>query len=533
MAVTARLDIRQGQTLVMTPQLQQAIKLLQLSNLDLAAYVEAELEKNPLLVREDAREDAGQPKARDNDDAGPASAQDTADLTASENYAPTGDTPLDTDYENDWQQEAGDGGAPAPDAGAAYEASYTGGALPSSGGGWDPDMPGLDQTIEDTTNLRDHLHEQLRMEFEAPADLLIGRRLIDLVDESGYLSSDPMVLADTLGADPALIKAVLARMQRFDPAGVFARDLGECLAIQLRELDRLDPAMECLLAHLDLVARRDTRALMRECGVDAEDIDDMIDEIRALDPKPGLTFDAPVSQPIVPDVLMRARAQKSADGPAEEGAAILRKDEAETGAGAWSLELNPDTLPRVLIDKSYYAEVSGAARRDEDKEYISECMATANWLVKSLHQRATTIIKVATEIVRQQQAFFEHGVEFLRPIILRDIADAVDMHESTISRVTSNKYIATPRGIFELKYFFTTAISGRDGSDARSAESVRHRIRALVDEEPADRILSDDRLVDILQGEGIDIARRTVAKYRDSMRIPSSVQRRREKALRA
>lgn len=526
MALNARIDLRQSQsqTLVMTPQLQQAIKLLQMSNMDLAAYVESELEQNPLLIKEGAREDKAAPEPSDDtpgDGFEAREVQDSADHASSDEWT---DAPLDTDYANNWDAEAAEKSpaaeAPPPD--------YS--PLPGAGGGgnWDPDAPGLDQTLADEASLRDHLVEQLNLEFEDPADIIIARRLVDLVDEAGWIVGDLDAVTEALGADPARVADVLARIQTFDPAGVCARNLGECLALQLRDRNRLDPAMECLLEHLDLVARRDTRELMQVCGVDEEDLDDMLAELRALDPKPGLGFDANVSQPVIPDVLMRPRAPRDPAARAD----VLRQAEADTAAGAWQLELNPDTLPRVLVDKSYYTEVSAVATRDGDKEYISECLATANWLVKSLHQRATTIIKVATEIVRQQQAFFEHGVEFLRPLILRDIAEAVDLHESTISRVTSNKYISTPRGIFELKYFFTTAIAGRDGGDAHSAEAVRHRIRALIDEEPANRILSDDRIVAILQGEGIDIARRTVAKYRESMRIASSVQRRREKAMR-
>jgi RNA polymerase sigma-54 factor len=305
----------------------------------------------------------------------------------------------------------------------------------------------------------------------------------------------------------ARTEATLDKLQRFDPPGIFARNLAECLALQLKERDRYDPAMQALIAHLPLLAQRDAAALMRICGVDAEDLADMVAEIKALNPKPGLAFDPVTADPVVPDVFLRAQPD-----------------------GSWLVELNSDTLPRVLINNRYYAEVSGAARNKKEREYLSERYQSASWLVKALHQRATTILKVAREIVRQQEGFLRHGVQYLRPLVLRDIAQAIGMHESTVSRVTANKYIATPRGTFELKYFFTSAIAASNGGMALSAEAVRFRIKSLIDQESKD-VLSDDKIVEILLKEGVDIARRTVAKYREAMHIPSSVQRRREKAL--
>ena len=253
--------------------------------------------------------------------------------------------------------------------------------------------------------------------------------------------------------------------------------------------------------------QHDYSALAKLCEIDVNDVRDMIDEIWALNHRPAEAFDQVVAQPITPDVFMRSVA----------------------GQG-WAVELNNDTLPRVLINHHYYAEVRGAVHTREEKQYLAERLQSANWLVKSLHQRATTILKVAGEIVRQQSGFFTHGVEHLKPLVLRDIAEAIEMHESTVSRVTSNKYIHTPRGLFELKFFFTPAIASSSGGAAHSAESVRHRIKHLINGEAPNAILSDDKMVKILNSEGIDIARRTVAKYRESMRIPSSVQRRRAKA---
>jgi RNA polymerase sigma-54 factor len=258
-----------------------------------------------------------------------------------------------------------------------------------------------------------------------------------------------------------------------------------------------------LLAHLDLLARKDIHGLLRVCGCDAEDLADMIREVRLLNPKPGLAFGHEVVQPVVPDVFVR-----------------------ETSNGSWHVELNSDTLPKVLLNTRYHASVNREKSR-EAKAYLTDCLNSANWLLKSLDQRAKTILKVATEIVRQQDSFLALGVQHLRPLNLRTIADAISMHESTVSRVTANKYMATPRGVFEFKYFFTSAISAVDGGESHSAEAVRHRIRRMIEAEARDKVLSDDRIVELLKGAGIDIARRTVAKYREGMGIPSSVQRRR------
>jgi RNA polymerase sigma-54 factor len=326
------------------------------------------------------------------------------------------------------------------------------------------------------------------------------------VDEAGYLAGDLEGVAEKLGAPVTEVESVLLQLQKFDPLGVCARNLTECLAIQLRERDRFDPAMQVLVAHLDLLAKRDVAALRKLCGVDDEDLVDMIGEIRSLNPKPGLAFGSISVQPIVPDVMVRAAPD-----------------------GTWQVELNSDTLPKVLINQRYYAQVAKGTRGDKDKAYVADCLQTATWLVRALDQRAKTILKVSSEIVRQQDAFLAKGVQHLRPLNLKTVADAISMHESTVSRVTANKYMATSRGIFELKYFFTSSIASADGGEAHSAEAVRHRIRQLIDGETVSDILSDDTIVEKLRSAGVDIARRTVAKYREAMRIPSSVQRRREK----
>jgi len=495
MSLSPRLDLRQSQSLVMTPQLQQAIKLLQLSNIELSTFVEQELERNPLLERDEVDREA--PVAAEV----PPEAPGTAPEAPMVDNLPgqTEEAPLDVDYDNTWNNDAnGDGGD-----GFAADWGGRGGRLD-----FDDGENGLEQTLARDITLRDHLTGQLNMDVLVAADRLIGLHLIEMVDESGYLIGDLAEVASTLGCELTQVEAVLARLQRFDPPGIFARGLSECLALQLREKNRLDPAMQALLDHLDMLARRDLAGLMRVCGIDAEDLTEMIGEIRALDPKPALIFDHALAQPVIPDVLMR---------PAP--------------GGGWIVELNSDTLPRVLVNTRYYAKINGSARSKDDKSYLTEQFQSANWLVKSLHQRATTILKVATELVRQQEAFFQKGIQHLRPLVLRDIAAAIGMHESTVSRVTSNKYMATPRGIYELKYFFTQSIAGSDGGEAHSAESVRHRIKTLIDNEGAQDVLSDDRIVEILKTDGIDIARRTVAKYREALRIPSSVQRRREKMM--
>lgn len=513
MAVTPRLDLRQVQGLVMTPQLQQAIKLLQLNNLELAEYVEEELERNPLLERSEG-DDGDAPAAEaapsegdgdgDGDGAPGLEAVDTA-TTADDAHA--GSDAMDVDVDDRWDGDAPaqppTGEAQTPDMGGGMGESFSGS---TRGGSFDDGEFGLEQTLSSEISLRDHLSEQLSVDITDASERLIGRHLIEMLDDAGYLSGSIEDAAAMLGCAPDAVEVVLEKLQGFDPPGIFARDLAECLAIQLKDRDRLDPAMEAFLQNLDLLAKRDMAGLQKACNVDAEDIADMAGEIRALNPRPASAFEHDTAHAITPDVLMRPHPD-----------------------GGWMVELNTEMLPRVLLNNAYYARIRADAKTEDDKRYISECYQSASWLVKSLHQRATTILKVAGEIVRQQDAFFMHGVHHLRPLVLRDIADVIEMHESTVSRVTSNKYIATPRGIFELKYFFTTAIASSGGGESHSSESVRHRIKALIDAEDPESVLSDDKLVQLLKAEGMDIARRTVAKYRESLGLSSSVQRRREK----
>jgi RNA polymerase sigma-54 factor len=495
-----RLDLRQSQSLVMTPQLRQAIKLLQSSNLDVSAFVEEELERNPLLERDERAPPGPDDAIRlDMEPLFPPpqpAPNDCHAAMASGTLPAEAEAPLDTGWRDVHDTDG---------YGVGYDGGYNG-----RGGRADfsEDLSGIEDTASSRRTLREHLGEQIRLTFADAADRLIAAQLLALVDSAGRLATEDAALAAALGCEAARVAAIRARMQRFDPTGMFCRDLRECLAVQLAEQNRLDPAMQALLDNLDLLAKRDRLGLMQVCGVDAEDLADMIAELRRLDPKPGVSFDAAPAPAVVPDLLMR----RAPDG-------------------SWMLELNPDTLPRILVNRGFHARALLGARSREDRAFLTERLQSANWLVKSLEQRAGTILKVAAEIVARQDGFFRHGVGHLRPLTLRDVADEVALHESTVSRVTASKYIATPRGTFELKYFFTTAIAGTGNGEMHSAEAVRHRIRALVDAEDPGAVLSDDTIVEKLRQEGVDIARRTVAKYRDALRIPSSVQRKREKAV--
>ena len=494
MAMGPRLDLRQSQSLVMTPQLQQAIRLLALSNLEVEAFLAEEIEKNPLL--ETARDDAvdAEPPVLEERGSEPETLLDSA---------PGGsDADLDIDFtaETFHHDSAADGG-PGMDGRLGLTGSD------GSGSGYE-EGPDFDAMAADAPSLHDHLIDQAGTVVSGER-LLIAAHLIDQIDDAGYLTISLLDLARRLDAPVTLVEEVLATVQSFDPTGVGARSLGECLALQAREADRCDPAMARLLDNLDLLAEGRMTQLKRMCGVDDEDMADMIRELRNYDPKPGLRFGAAPVETVTPDVFV---------GKTTKG---------------WAIEINGATLPKLLVNRSYYSELSCGAQDKASKLWLNDCMASANWLIKALDQRQRTIIKVASEIVKQQEAFFREGIAHLRPLTLRTIADAIGMHESTVSRVTSNKYLSCARGIFELKYFFTSSIAASDGGDAVSAEAVKSAIRTLINEEQAKAILSDDTLVELLEGKGFDIARRTVAKYREAMGIGSSVQRRRQKAIQA
>lgn len=493
MGLGARLQLRQSQSLVMTPQLLQSIRLLQFTQLELDAFIDSEIERNPLLERAESDE-----PAHEEDHAAEPSADDGVDqwIEASDgSSAERMSAQLDTSLENVFPDET------APGFTSSAGARQTGAA--------DGDFDFM-ELVAARPDLRQHVREQVALTLRAPEDRLIAAELTEALDDDGYMRADTREIADRLGTSDGDVRRVLELCQTFDPPGVFARDLAECLAIQLRARDRLDPAMAAMVGNLELVARRDFAGLKRLCRVDESDLLDMMAELRRLDPRPGLAFVVDTAEIIKPDVVVRAAPD-----------------------GSWVIDLNPDALPRVLVNQTYAATVARGSREKQDREFISECLQSANWLARSLDQRAKTILKVATEIVRQQDAFLVHGIRHLRPLNLKQVADAIGMHESTISRVTANKFMMTPRGVFEFRYFFTVAIAASGGGDAHSSEAVRDRIRAMIEAEHPDRVLSDDAIVSILGKEGVEIARRTVAKYREGMNIASSVQRRREKRARA
>lgn len=499
MGLSPKLVLRQSQQLAITPQLMQAIKLLQLSSVELSSFVEREMAQNPLLEKEEPRDSVTDTPEQPAEQPGETSDDPRPDWTSAdlETSAQSIADNLDTSAENVFPEDLAPAGPMAP--------SLSGGGSIQSGGSFE-DHPDFEDFISQEKSLHEHLDDQMVLAIASADDRLIGRMLIDGVDENGYLQLDLEETAQRLGAELARVEAVLGVLQSLDPVGVAARSLSECLALQLREKNRFDPAMKALIDNLDLVAKRDMNALRRHCGVDEEDLFEMIGELRALEPKPGRAFSSSPVQTVVADILVR-----------------------EEPGGSWGIELNPQTMPRLLVNRTYYAQINRARLSSEEKGYLSEQLQSASWLVKSLDQRARTMIKVGKEIVKQQDGFFAHGVNHLKPLTLRQVADAIEMHESTVSRVTSNKYMATPRGLFELKYFFTAAIQSADGGDALAAEAVRSRIKKLVDGEDPRKVLSDDQLVKALKDDGVDIARRTVAKYREAMRIGSSVQRRREK----
>ncbi|MFN3469202.1 MAG: RNA polymerase factor sigma-54 [Novosphingobium sp.] len=492
MVLGPRLDIRQTQSLVMTPQLQQAIKLLALSNLEVEAFIGEALDANPLL-------DIGDAAASDPAEAAPPEELRRTHLESSpvDQLVAEGrveeDRPLDIDASAlDRDRDTGDG--------ALLELSSQ---RDGTGGGEGPD---IDEHGRFEISLAEHLHGQIGATTSDPQALFVARWLIDQLDEAGYLRLPLAEVAEALGLGQSVVEQALALVQSLDPTGVGARSLAECIALQAKEADRYDPCMARLIDNLELLARGEVARLKRLCHVDDEDFADMLAELRSYDPRPGLRFGSGMAEAVVPDILVRA-----------------------AGAG-WDIAINQATLPRLIVNRSYYVEMRGACVSKEAKAWLGEKLADANWLLKALDQRQKTILKVASEIVKQQDGFFRHGVAHLRPLTLRQVAEAIEMHESTVSRVTSNKYLNCDRGTFELKYFFTSGVGSSDGEGA-SAEAVKAAIRQLIDAEDPKAILSDDALVDLLKAKGFDLARRTVAKYREAIGLGSSVQRRRQKAL--
>jgi RNA polymerase sigma-54 factor len=498
----------------MTPQLMQAIKLLQMSNLELESAIRDELERNPLLEIGEAAGDAGEDGAAGGAGAGAGAEPHDGAAEAAGDRDDVRELPAGLAEEAAAFDRGGDATVD-PDAqldrGFALDSRDGGGAHAATGAGSGrDDLPGIEAiaaTALHPPTLRDHIEAQLAGSRLDAVDRAIAAYLIGNVDAAGYLRVSPAEAAAALGVAEARVDDVLAVLRQLEPAGLFATGLKDCLKLQLAARNRLDPAIAKVLDNLDLLARRDFSRLRKLCRVDEEDMAAIVREIRALDPKPGLVFDTSHVQAIAPDVLVR----RSADGD-------------------FLVELNTATLPRLLIDRQYFARISARTRSAEERAFLSERLQSANWLVKSLDQRAQTILKVASAIVEHQAEFFTHGVERIRPLTLKAVADRIGMHESTVSRVTANKYLACPRGMFELKYFFSVGLATADGGDAVSAEAVRHRIRALIEKETAHTVCSDDFIAQTLNSAGIDLARRTVANYREAMQIPSSVQRRRDKA---
>ncbi len=513
MSIHPKLQMSHSQHLVMTPQLLQAIKLLQLSAIELNDFVEDEIERNPLLNHEEGGEPLPTGASQNETAAAPADTnilhsnttnepQDN-EILLSDNTAFEASASLDASSE-DLYPETSVIDLPTPR--SELDASNFFSQGNSRGGSFDVDDFDSTGMLAAEPTLKEHLSNQLMMLPLGNTERIIAQILIGTVDEAGYLTESVHAISERLGTATQEIEGVLEKLRAFEPTGVFARTLAECLSLQLAERGELTPSYEAFLVNLPLVARHDILGLTRACGVPRKVISEMTFRIRRLNPKPGLQFSCEPVRPVVPDVTVRA-----------------------TPDGSWMVELNSATLPRILVNQTYYAEVSKHVLKGKEKSYLSECLTNANWLVKNLDQRARTILKVTQEIVRQQDAFLVLGIQYLKPLNMKTVADAIEVHESTVSRVTTNKHMATSRGIFELKYFFTAAIPTSNGSAMVSAETVRYRIREMISHETNAKILSDDQLVVLLRETGIEIARRTVAKYREGMNIPSSVQRRRMK----
>jgi RNA polymerase sigma-54 factor len=409
-----------------------------------------------------------------------------------------GDAPLDLGAV-DRDFDTGDGAGPS-----MRDAEW--GAASASGGDFG-EMPDWEQLRAAEITLVEHLEAQISTLASDAQTTFIARHIIGMLDEAGYLTVPLDEVADDLGVDIFDAKAGLRLVQSLDPSGVGARNLAECIAIQAREADRYDPCMKALIDNLDLVARGEVERLKRLCRVDDEDFADMLRELRSYNPRPGLAFAASDAGTVVPDILLT-----------------------DNGKGGWDIALNEDTLPKLIVNRGYFLELNAGATNKESQGWLKEKLADAHWLIRALDQRQKTILKTAAEIVKQQDGFFRRGVSELRPLTLREVAEKIEMHESTVSRVTSNKYLACARGTFELKYFFTSGVASADGEGASSA-AIKARIKALIDAETGKNILSDQQLADMLQKEGFDLARRTVAKYREAIGLGSSAERRRAKKL--
>lgn len=480
------LELRQSQTLVMTQQLQQSIKLLQLSSAELVDFVAGELEKNPLLAtgEEEGDEHGGAAEGSEGAEAAEQwDGEEKFDAPQAEDY-------LDASEEAWWGEES-----------SRYDSDIDGRHMERGGDFSQSDS--LDQRFSSEESLRDHVMNQIPLEITDEVERLIAVRLTDMLDEAGYLREDVKLLAEQLGVENALVEKVIAKLQTLDPVGVFARSLEECLRIQLDDIGELTDSFKLLLVNLNLIGEGNIRGAARAAKVSEEELAEMLAILKTLNPHPGANFSHERAETLIPDVIIK-----------------------RLPAGAWQVELNQDALPKLIVNRRYFAELNGKSRKKEDKKFLNEQMGHANWLMKALDQRANTMLAVASEIVRQQEDFFLHGIHHLKPLTLKDVAANVKYHESTISRVTTNKFMVTPRGVFELKYFFSSSINSMNGGDQVSSRAVMHRIKEMVDAEGTG-VLSDDEIAVALKAKGMDIARRTVVKYRKAMKIPSSVERRR------
>ncbi len=496
------LQLKIGQQLTMTPQLQQAIRLLQLSTLDLQQEIQEALDSNPLLEVEE-EQDAAEPDA------------DKQDSSAEQDSPRDAEQPTATEYQDSWEDSSEDGWNEQIPAELATDSQWDDTFQHQSAPGperdndWDPSDN--DSTEDD---LQDHLLWQLNLTPMNDNDRMVALALIDAVDADGYLrtsvdevlehfqQSEPELFADS---DTDEIAAVLRRVQQFDPAGVCARDLSECLQLQLRQLPEETPllgdAMRLVRDHLNLLGSHDYRTLMRRLRLKEDSLQQVIDLIQSLNPKPGTLISSEPPEYVIPDVIVRKL------------------------QGQWNVSLNADASPRLKIN-TQYADLIRRADNSADNTYLKNHLQEARWFLKSLLSRNETLLKVATEIVARQIDFFEEGEEGMKPMVLHDIAEAVEMHESTISRVTTQKYMHTPRGIFELKYFFSSHVSTSDGG-AASSTAIRALIKKLVNNENTAKPLSDNKIAQLLKEQGINVARRTVAKYREAMNIPPSNERKR------
>src|SRR5437868_7262144 len=483
MGLGPSLSIRQSQQLVLTPQLRQAIQLLQLSNLEIDAFLAEELAKNPLL---EARSEEGGEEQPAGDFVADEEGGDEAPDDPGADDLIMGQADDDRPLDVDWQSEAleTDSYSDVVTAGGSEEAFD------------------FDRVQYSAASLAEHLQNQLHGHSGAIGD--VARIIAEALEETGYLTVPLEQIADLTGAPLSVVEQALEVVQGLDPAGVGARSLAECLALQAKAADRYDPAMARLIGNLQLLSKGRLADLKRICGVDDEDLADMIRELRSYDPKPGCQFSANATQDVSPDVFVR-----------------------QTRTG-YSVELNQATLPRLLVNRRYYQELKSGPQDKSSRAWLSECLASAGWLVKALDQRARTIVKVVSEIVKRQQGFFERGVSAMKPLTLREVAEAIEMHESTVSRVTSNKYLLCDRGLYELKYFFGSGVASAEG-DGAAAEAVKAGIKEVIDAET--EILSDDAIAGLLKQRGFDVARRTVVKYREAMGIGSSIQRRRQRKM--